>query len=134
MDRDIVLVTFNYRLGAFGFLAMGTVEVPGNVGMKDQIMALRWIQRNIAKFGGDKSKVTIFGYSAGAFAVTSHLVSPMSAGLFHRVIAMSGSITTATALKHDYKELAIKLASKVNCQGGNNRWNDMMDCLRKVSW
>lgn len=58
MDRDVVVVNFNYRLGALGFLALETSEIPGNAAMKDQILALEWVQRNIARFGGNPNSVT----------------------------------------------------------------------------
>lgn len=90
--EDVVLVTINYRLGALGFLSTGDDVIPGNNGLKDQVMALRWVQQNIAQFGGDPNNVTIFGESAGAVSVNYHLFSPMSKGLFHRAIAQSGSI------------------------------------------
>lgn len=78
MDRNIVLVTINYRLGSLGFLSTGTKEAPGNNGFKDQVIALRWIRSNIAKFGGDPNSVTIMGYSG--ISVSLHMVSPMSRG------------------------------------------------------
>jgi len=94
---DVVVVTINYRLGALGFLAHAalTAESPdhasGNFGLMDQQEALRWVRRNIAFFGGDPSRVTIFGESAGGLSVHSQLVSPGSAGLFHRAIVESGA-------------------------------------------
>jgi len=63
-----------------GFLSLPDAEIPGNNGLKDQVMALRWIQQNIQKFGGDPENVTIFGVSAGAASVQYHLMSPMSTG------------------------------------------------------
>lgn len=80
MDRNIVFVTINYRLGSLGFLSTGTIDAPGNNGLKDQVMALRWIRSNIANFGGDPNSVTIMGYSAGGLSVSLHMVSPMSRG------------------------------------------------------
>ena len=81
MDQDVVLVTINYRLGAFGFLNIGGESgIRGNMGMKDQTMALRWIQRNIHKFGGDPKRVTIFGESVGGASVQYHMISPLSKG------------------------------------------------------
>lgn len=80
MDRNIVLVTMNYRLGSLGFLSTGTIDAPGNNGLKDQVIALRWIRSHIVNFGGDPNSVTIMGYSAGGMSVSLHMVSPMSRG------------------------------------------------------
>ncbi|CAG9560222.1 unnamed protein product [Danaus chrysippus] len=91
MQHDVILVTLNYRLELLGFLSLGIPEAPGNAGLKDQVAALRWIQRNIDQFGGDPRSVTIFGESSGASSVTYHMFSPMSRGLFHKVIAQSGT-------------------------------------------
>ena len=93
LDSGIVLVTINYRLIPFGFISMESGTMPGNQGHKDQVMALKWVQANIGKFGGNPAEVTIFGESAGSVLVLTHLVSPLSAGLFSRVIAQSGSPT-----------------------------------------
>ena len=82
MDHDIVFVTIQYRLGTLGFFSTGDSYAPGNYGMKDQVEALRWIQRNIAAFGGDPSSVTISGSSAGGASIGLHLLSPMSRGIF----------------------------------------------------
>ncbi|XP_069361197.1 juvenile hormone esterase-like [Maniola hyperantus] len=89
-EKNVVVVTCNYRLDNLGFLCMDTAEVPGNAGMKDQVAALRWVRRNIRNFGGDPNKVTIFGQSIGGISGTMHALSPMSRGLFCRVIATSG--------------------------------------------
>jgi para-nitrobenzyl esterase len=94
--RDIVVVTINYRLGLFGFLAHPelTAEagtgIPSNFGLQDQIAALRWVQQNIATFGGDPAQVTIAGQSAGSISVHSLVASPLTQGLFVRAIAESG--------------------------------------------
>ena len=103
--RGIIVVTINYRLGIFGFLAHPALskESPhhasGNYGYLDQNAALRWVQANIAAFGGNPAKVTIGGQSAGAFSVSAHLVSPLSRGLFRGAIAESGSLLGNGALK-----------------------------------
>lgn len=89
IQRDIVLVTINYRLAALGFLSTGTKEAPGNNGFKDQVVALRWVKEHIQSFGGDSNSITLMGYSAGAMSVTLHMVSNMSKGLFvHKTIAL----------------------------------------------
>lgn len=90
LQHDVILVTMNYRLEVLGFLCLDTPEAPGNAGMKDQVAALRWIKENIAKFGGDPDNITIFGESSGSHAVTYHMLSPMSKGLFNKVIGQSG--------------------------------------------
>jgi para-nitrobenzyl esterase len=88
--RDgVVCVTFNYRLGADGFLSLGDGIV--NLGLLDQIAALTWVQENIAAFGGDPHNVTIFGESAGAMSVATLMAMPRAAGLFRRAIAQSGA-------------------------------------------
>ena len=80
MEEDVVLVTLNYRLGPLGFLSLPQGGVSGNAGLKDQRMALRWVRENIAAFGGDPNKVTIFGESAGGTSVLLHQLSPLSRG------------------------------------------------------
>ncbi|KAK3101784.1 hypothetical protein FSP39_006307 [Pinctada imbricata] len=88
---DVVVVTINYRLGIFGFYSLNDPKVLGNYGLWDQIEALRWINENIESFGGDKDSVTIFGESAGGFSVSLLSLIPSNRGLFHRVIAQSGT-------------------------------------------
>lgn len=95
--KGAVVVTFNYRLGGFGFFAHSDLrsesmhKVSGNYGMLDALAALDWIQRNIDNFGGDPSNVTVFGESAGANMTAALIASPVAKGLFHRAIEQSGS-------------------------------------------
>ena len=94
--KGVVVVTINYRLGVFGFLAHPELtkesihNSSGNYGLTDQIQALKWVQKNIAAFGGDPDNVTLFGESAGGFSVVFHLATPLTKGLFHRAIVQSG--------------------------------------------
>ena len=76
MDRDVVMVSINYRLGLLGGLYLDREKVPGNQGLRDQILALRWVQDNIRHFGGDKERVTVFGESAGGMSVMNLVLSP----------------------------------------------------------
>ncbi|MFF7331809.1 carboxylesterase/lipase family protein [Streptomyces sp. NPDC090306] len=94
--RGLVVVTFNYRTGTFGFLSTPELSresghgSSGNYGLLDQIAALRWVRRNIAAFGGDPDRVTVAGQSAGAGSVAFLLYSPLARGLFHAAVAESG--------------------------------------------
>jgi para-nitrobenzyl esterase len=102
--KGVVVVTINYRLGPFGFLAHPLLakESPkglsGNYGLLDQIAALKWVRRNISGFGGDPDNVTIFGESAGGMSVAALMLSPMAEGLFHRAISQSGTSILARYL------------------------------------
>jgi para-nitrobenzyl esterase len=99
-QKGVIVVTTNYRVGALGFLAHPQLDnespynVSGNYGLLDQIAALQWVQRNIGQFGGDPSRVTVFGESAGAASTLIHLVSPASTGLYRQAIVESGPLWT----------------------------------------
>jgi carboxylesterase type B len=80
MDKPIVVVTPNYRLSVTGFLSTGDNCIPGNMGLKDQRLALRWVQKNIKYFNGDPTKVTLGGMGVGSASVQYHMVSPTSTG------------------------------------------------------
>jgi para-nitrobenzyl esterase len=98
--KGVVLVSLNYRLGVFGFLAHPELSKTsghassGNFGLLDQIAALKWVHRNIGRFGGDASSITVFGQSAGGMSVTALLASPRGHGLLDRAIVESGAIIT----------------------------------------
>lgn len=90
----VILVNITYRCGIFGFLATGDEASPGNYGLKDQTMALKWVQDNVAAFGGDPKQVTLMGQSAGSVSVSYHLVSKLSKGLFKNAVLISGILST----------------------------------------
>lgn len=114
VPKDVVLVTMNYRLDTLGFLNLGTKEVPGNAALKDQVLALKWVQKNIHVFGGDNQQVTLFGESAGATAVGYHLVSPMSKGLFQKALLQSGAPNLDCFIEYKSVERAETLAYLIN--------------------
>jgi len=131
---DILLVTINYRLGAFGFLSLETAKAAGNLALKDQSLALTWIQRNIAAFGGNPDDVTLFGESAGSFAVMHQLVSPWSAGLFHRAVAQSGAPFSTYFGVHPpqrSRRIAEALAVRLGCDVSSD--DRLLDCLKAQS-
>lgn len=128
----VIVVTLNYRLGLLGFFAHPAIDAEGhlngNYGLMDQQFALQWVQRNIAAFGGDPDRVTIFGESAGGLSVYSHLASPTAAGLFHGAIAQSG----AYASFQPYMQRIVPLA-QAEVQGsdlipGGTTFASLMGC------
>ncbi|XP_028900769.1 esterase B1 isoform X1 [Zeugodacus cucurbitae] len=120
MHKDIVLVTIAYRLGPFGFLCLDdpNVKVPGNAGIKDQILALRWVKENIATFGGDTNNITVFGESAGGASTHICLLSEQSKGLVNKGIVMSGSALCSWANVQN-KRWAYRLAKALGYHGGD---------------
>ncbi|KAK7055714.1 cholinesterase [Favolaschia claudopus] len=137
---DVVVVTINYRLGALGFLALDDGVTNGNYGLADQITALKWVQEHIASFGGDPSRVTIFGQSAGAGSVRALLGSPPAFGTFSGAIAQSNLAGFAYAstyseyftIEQEVEVAAGKFVVEVGC--GNGTSTEVLDCLRKVPW
>jgi para-nitrobenzyl esterase len=134
--QGVVLVTFNYRLGPLGFLAHPALAEEGsplgNQGLLDQRQALRWVQKNIEKFGGDPENVTIFGESAGAADVCYHVASPGSWGLFHRAISQSGGCTMrsigAEARAPDVASQMEAYGEALGCAAGEGQ----LSCMREV--
>ncbi|XP_057325364.1 juvenile hormone esterase-like [Microplitis mediator] len=112
IEKEIVLVTVNYRLGVLGFLNLDDEEVSGNQGFKDLVHALKWVRQNISKFGGDPNNVTLIGHSAGGSSVHYLTVSPLAQGLFHKAILQSGvAINPWARAPKNMKGKAEKLAS-----------------------
>lgn len=130
LDKDIVLVLMNYRDGPQGFLSTGDSAAFGNYGLLDQNLALQWVQQNIAAFGGNPDDVTLGGESAGSASVLYHILSPMSAGLFHRAIAESGTAMCPWAKIEDPLNYAQQLANLLSCP--TNDTTELVDCLRQI--
>ncbi|XP_049289989.1 juvenile hormone esterase-like isoform X2 [Anopheles funestus] len=114
MDSGVIVVTFNYRLNVLGFLKSDASNISGNYGLKDQTTLLRWVQRYIKYFGGDPDQVTLMGQSAGASAVSTHLYIQQSQGLFHRLIALSGSMLAPWSFMYDYQHCSDEYLNDLN--------------------
>jgi para-nitrobenzyl esterase len=132
VKQGVVVVTINYRLGFLGFLAHPALTAEssyggsGNYGLMDQQVALRWVDRNIRKFGGDPNNVTIFGESAGGLSVLEQLASPLATGLFDRAISQSGSYSLSLPSLATAENRGQGLAFSVGCP------DQTAACLRNV--
>ncbi|CAH0728598.1 unnamed protein product, partial [Brenthis ino] len=115
--HDIIAVSFNYRLGALGFACLGNKEIPGNAGLKDQVAALRWIKKNIKKFGGDPDNITLAGFSVGASMAHLLSLSPATKGLFNKIILDSGSALTPFAINRHPVTTAKNIALSIGYNG-----------------
>ncbi|CAG7827463.1 unnamed protein product [Allacma fusca] len=131
MDDCIVYVSTNYRLGALGFLTTGDEVIPGNLGMKDALLALKWTHDNIQFFQGNEEEVTLIGISAGAAFVTHFMASPAARGLFHRVIAQSGSALAPWAVGKCPQENARYLGQQFGCSETSS--SKLKECLSKIN-
>ncbi|GMR60008.1 hypothetical protein PMAYCL1PPCAC_33446, partial [Pristionchus mayeri] len=125
--KDVVVVTIQYRLGYLGFWSTGDSVCPGNFGLWDQTEALKWIQLNIAAFGGNKGNVTILGQSAGGASVDFLSLSPHSNYLFHKVIPMAGNASAPWALSPKMKLQCEKKAIRLGCE-----WKDSEELLSQL--
>ena len=129
---DVIVVTINYRLGLLGFFTMNDPLAPGNYGLWDMIEALRWIQNNIAAFGGNPNSVTIFGQSAGAAAVSLLPLIPSNKGLFQRAISQSGMVfNQAFSTRETEKKTMDLLLERTDCKGQEDIARTLK-CLREV--
>ncbi len=142
-QKGVVAVTLNYRLGPLGFLVHPLLSkesvqgTSGNYGLLDQIAALKWVQKNITAFGGNPDRVTIFGQSAGSRSVSLQMISPMSAGLFHRAIAQSGGPIIGSEYLNpvfngnmaNVSKMGEQLAAKLRC----DKAEDVLTAMRAKS-
>ncbi|XP_050024748.1 acetylcholinesterase-like [Dermacentor andersoni] len=137
---DVVVVSTNYRLGILGFMNVYSPEAPGNVGLLDQNMALKWVQRNIGHFGGDPERVTLFGEGAGSVSVHAQIMSPLSRRIFKRAVLMSGTMYSLDTWETVYESIvkAYKVANVVGCSnsariGLSPNAENIVDCMRNKS-
>lgn len=128
--EDIIFVSFNFRLNVLGFLNAGASS-PGNFGLKDMLMVLRWVRDNIQDFGGNPNDVTIYGISGGAVAVQALVLSPAAGGLFHKAHSQSGSLFNGWAFNTNPLTSAQMLAQ--NLQLTYTSYSDLVNQLRSVS-
>lgn len=133
--QDVILVTFNYRLGILGFLSTEDEILPGNLGMKDQVEALKWVQRNIRAFKGDPQNVTISGFSAGAASVQLHYLSPLSDGLFKNGISHSGVALNPWVIQENARNKAFQVGNKLGCKFSQDKKSSskkLVKCLSEI--
>jgi len=135
-ETGVVVVSMNYRLGQLGFLAHSALtaehgeRASGNYGLMDQTAALEWVRNNVSQFGGDPDNITIFGESAGAFSVCSHLASPQSAALFAKAIVMSGSCERPWPTLQEAEAQGDRFAEALGCATED----DVAACMRSRSF
>jgi carboxylesterase type B len=131
LGGDVIVVTINYRVGLFGFLTLNDPLVSGNFGLWDQIEALRWVQKNIASFGGNPQSVTIFGESAGGMCVSLQTLIPSNKGLFQRAISQSGVTTFFTISSRELeRKTAALVLERTNCK--DKDISNTLKCLQEI--
>ncbi|XP_042880557.1 juvenile hormone esterase-like [Penaeus japonicus] len=132
LNEDIVLVSLQYRLGIMGFLSTEDSVIPGNFGLKDQALGLRWTKENIRFFGGDETRITVFGVSAGAASAHFQVLSPATEGLFHRAILQSGAAVCPWSLGRAHREAAHRIAAHLGCPAHEGSLR-LLECLQGVA-
>ncbi|CAK1590232.1 unnamed protein product [Parnassius mnemosyne] len=132
IEKNVVLVTINYRLRAFGFLSIDIPEAAGNMGLKDQVKALEWVKQNIENFNGDSNNVTLFGSSAGAASVEYLIISPVANGLFHKAILQSGSVLNSWSINEEPKKSLERLLKSLDYKGPMDDKNTIHKYLMNV--
>ncbi|KAH7946345.1 hypothetical protein HPB49_023406 [Dermacentor silvarum] len=139
VSANIITVSFNYRLNFFGFLTTETADLPGNMGMWDQVLFLKWINENIAHFGGDPSEVTVAGHSAGGVSAGLLAASPTTKGLIKRIIMQSGTPLTLLAGSTYYSpDKFYDVSRTLGCHNGEAKKKDLdlpktIKCLKKLN-
>ncbi|CAG4956789.1 unnamed protein product [Colias eurytheme] len=132
LEQDIIVVTFNHRLGAPGFLCLRTPGIQGNAGLKDQIAALYWVQRNIAQFRGNPTDVTVYGTGSGAVSTELLLLSGASDQLFQKAILESGSVLAPSSMTYNPILHALDAAKELGYKGDEDL-NNLQTFFQKIS-
>lgn len=132
IEQDVILVTFNYRLGAFGFMSLNTEQFSGNMGLKDQHTALKWIHNNIHAFGGDQKRLTVMGHSVGAASAHYHILFDQSQKMIRGAICLSGSAFVYYSYSDENSHLTrmFEFAHKFNASIKNV--NELVDFLEHI--
>ena len=128
---DVIVVTLNYRLNAFGLLSSADNVIIGNYGLWDQKLAIQWVNDNIDIFGGNAKSITLFGESAGSISVSLHSLHPQNRGLFQRVIMQSGTANSIIATSAIPRLIAQQLARELNCS--TELTKDTLKCFKNKS-
>merc|ERR1712168_1095906 len=129
LERDMIIVEMQYRVGPLGFMCLPDDEIAGNMGLLDQNLALKWVNDHITYFGGDPDRVTIMGESAGSASVTYHMISPLSQPYFKQAIAESGSALSSWAFDNSPEEHAKEIAGQhLGCP--TDKTSDLVHCLK----
>jgi len=130
MGEDVIVVTVNYRLSGFGFMSFDNEKVSGNMGLEDTALAIDWVRENIAQFGGDPERITIFGESAGGMAVHANVLSPRNKDKLAGAIAMSGTMISFGIHNPNDDGLKAKILSEaLNCSPSLDQ--ETLDCLQE---
>ncbi|KAL9889118.1 esterase B1-like [Glossina fuscipes fuscipes] len=134
MMKPVILITLSYRLGPFGFLSFKdpALGIPGNTGLKDQLLALQWIKANVHHFNGDSENITLAGESAGAASAHYLMCCPLARGLFHKAILMSGTILCSWAYS-PLKNIPLRLAQALGYQGPVTDEKNIFEFLQQQS-
>lgn len=132
LREGVVVVSVNYRLASLGFLSTGDKHAQGNYGLKDLVVALKWVRKNIGAFGGDPEKITVFGQSAGAVAVHMLLLTKKSIGLFQQAIMMSGSAFAPFAVQRNPLARAEDIARRLKLKFDSTE--TLVSELRKLDY
>ncbi|XP_072396029.1 para-nitrobenzyl esterase-like isoform X1 [Diabrotica undecimpunctata] len=132
IDYDIIIVTINYRIGVLGFLTTIDDNIPGNLGLKDQVLALQWVHDNINTFGGDPKQVTVGGESAGSMSAAFLLQSKPARGLYSGIIQQSGSSLSGIFYPSNDREVAFEFGRQLNSSFNSSKSSDLLTVLQEA--